>query len=182
MIHNPALLDALSAHTPERFSGSVFRVTGGSADPLAPSTNGGRWAPGADGPRHVSVLYPSLDRGGAIAEVSSYLALLTPLPSRSLRVHRLEVSTGKTLRLAMVDLERLGVDPSCYEARNYTVTQQVGAALDFLDLDGLIASSARWTCDNLMIFMNNHGLHERLEAVGSAPIDWQAWARANGTL
>jgi hypothetical protein len=63
----------------------------------------------------VPVLYTSMMRDGAWAEVVSYLTLLTPLPlSRPLKVSRLGVSTRKTLRLARVGLERLGVDMAQY--------------------------------------------------------------------
>lgn len=47
MIHDQGLVDQLSALATERFEGEVFRATGRSADPLAFSVNGGRWAPPA---------------------------------------------------------------------------------------------------------------------------------------
>ena len=54
MIHDQGLVDQLSALAVERFEGVVFRATGASANPLAFSVNGGRWAPasrdGADVP------------------------------------------------------------------------------------------------------------------------------------
>jgi RES domain-containing protein len=182
MIHDQGLVDQLSALPVERFEGEVFRATGASADPLAFSVNGGRWAPAAWNDAEVPVLYTSLARDGAIAEVVSYLALLTPLPSRPLKVSRLGVSTARTLRLARVALEELGVDMAQYGVRDYGRTQSIGAALAFLDLDGLIAPSARWPCDNLMIYQTNHLVNERLELVEEGNVDWRAWARANGFL
>ena len=111
MIHDQGFVDQLSALSVERFEGEVFRATGVSADPLASSVNGGRWAPAARDGADVPILYTSLERDGALAEVVSYLALLTPLPiSRPLKVSRLGVSTAKTLRLARISLESLGVD------------------------------------------------------------------------
>jgi len=108
---------------------------------------------------------------------------LTPPPlSRPLKVSRLGVSTAKTLRLARVGLERLGVNMARYGERNYEVTQNIGAALAFLGLDGLIAPSARWPCDNLMIYQSNHMLTDRLEVIDDERVDWGAWARANGLL
>jgi hypothetical protein len=126
---------------------------------------GGRWAPAARDGADVPVLYTSLARDGAIAEVVSYLTLLTPLPSRPLKVSRLGVSTAKTMRLARVALEGLGIDMAQYGVRDYRRTQSIGAALAFLGLDGLIAPSARWRCDNLMIYQTNHLLSERLEVI-----------------
>ena len=183
MIHDQGLVDQLSALPVERYEGEVFRVTGSTADPLASSVSGGRWAPAATDGADVRVLYTSVDRDGALAEVVSYLTLLTPVPSRPLKVSRLGVSTAKTLRLAPISLERLGVDMSRYGERDYSRTQSIGAALAFLGLDGLIAPSARWDCDNLMIFTANSRLDERLEVIDFELVrDWGTWARANGFL
>jgi hypothetical protein len=183
MIHDQSLLDKLSALATERFEGEVFRATRISADALAFSVNRGRWAPPACDGADVPVLYTSSERDGALAEIVSYLTQLTPLPlSHPLKVSRLGVSTAKTLRLARVSLERLGVDMARYGERDYALTQNIGAALAFLGLDGLIAPSARWHCDNLMIYQINHLLNERLEVIEDEHVDWGAWARANGLM
>jgi len=183
MIHDQGLVDQLSGLAIERFNGEVFRAAGVSSDPLAFSVNGGRWAPPARDGADVPVLYPSQARDGALAEVVSYLTQLTPLPlSRPLKVSRLGVSTAKTLRLARVSLERLGVDSARYGVRDYALTQKIGAALAFLGLDGLVAPSARWPCDNLMIYQSNHALTERLEVIDEEQVNWGAWARANGLV
>lgn len=182
MIHDQGLVDQLSSLAVERFDGEVFRATGVSADPLAFSFNGGRWAPSAQDGIDVPVLYTSMERDGALAEVVSYLTLLTPLPSKPLKVAQLGVSTMKTLHLARLSLEGLGVVMACYGDRDYYQTQRIGAALAFLGLDGLIAPSARWRCENLMIYQTNHLLTERLEVLGEEQIDWRVWARANGLI
>ena len=92
----------------------------------------------------MPILYTSLVWDGALAEVVSYLALLTPLPtSRPLKVSRLSVSTSKTLRLVRVELQGLGVDLTRYGERDYSRTQSIGAALAFLGIVGLIAPAAR---------------------------------------
>ena len=183
MIHDQGLLDQLSGFAVERFEGEVFRTTGVSTDPLASSNNGGRWAPNIRDGADVPVLYTSFERNGALAEVVSYLVELTPLPvSRPLKISQLGVSTSKTLRLARVTLESLKVDMNRYGRRDYVRTQNIGAALAFLGVDGLIAPSARWKCDNLMIFTGNHQLSKRLEVIQSEEVHWQSWARENGFL
>jgi len=79
MIHDPALLERLSAFGTERFDGDVFRATRRSLDPLAGSTSGGRWAPRGE----VSVLYTSLLRErslkSAFTGASSRLRPANPL-------------------------------------------------------------------------------------------------------
>jgi hypothetical protein len=131
----------------------------------------------------VFVLYTSLEREGSIAEVVSFLAELSPVPGpRPLKVSRLGASTAKTLHLVRTSLEKLGVDMTRYGERDYNRTQEIGAALAFLELDGLIAPSARWSCDNLMIFTANHSLNEHLEVIDTEEIEWRSWAQTNGFL
>ena len=66
----------------------------------------------------VYVLYTSLKRDGAIAEVVSFLAELTPKPGpRPIKVSRLAVSTARTMRLELADLKALGVDLARYGER-----------------------------------------------------------------
>ena len=183
MIHDQALVDRLSALRPERFDGEAFRATRAGADPVAPSISGGRWAPPPQGDPGIHVLYTSLERNGAIAEVASFLAELTPIPGpRPIKVTRLSVSTSRTVRLARTELPGFGVDMDRYGERDYARTQKIGAALAFLGLDGLIAPSARWDCDNLMIFADNHALTERLEPVSDETIEWREWAQENGVI
>jgi RES domain len=146
-------------------------------------TAAARWAPPPRGDASVSVLYTSLERDGAIVEVVSFLAELNPVPGpRPIKVTRLAATASKTLRLARADLETLGVDIARYGERDYSRTQEIGAALEFLELDGLLAPSARWPCENLMLFTLNHAVGERLEAQGTEQIEWRAWAQAHGLL
>lgn len=177
MIHDPALLDALSNLPVEEFEGRVFRTTGELADPVAFSQNGGRWAMISDREGGCPILYTSTTSEGAIAEVASYLGLLTPIPRKDLRVHELALSLDKTLRVAVADFAQLGIEPDSYMDRNYLQTQKVGAAINFLELDGLIAPSARWDCNNIMIFGDNHSLDKGLEVISSRIVTVQEWHR-----
>ncbi len=60
--------------------------------------------------------------------------------------------------------------------------QSIGAALEFLGLDGLIAPSARWRCDNHMTYQANHLPTERRAVIGDERVDRRAWARVNGLM
>jgi hypothetical protein len=183
MIHDQDLVDRLSELPADRFEGEVFRATGISIDPTAASITGGRWAPPPDRDAGVAVLYTSFESNGALGEVCSFLADLTPIPGpRPLKITRLAISTGRTVRLSHSSLIKLGVDMDRYGARDYDVTQKIGAALAFLGVDCLIAPSARWPCDNLMVFADNHALVERLEAIEVEQVEWIAWSRANGII
>jgi hypothetical protein len=129
------------------------------------------------------VLYTSLDREGALAEIAFHWGQLTPLPSKPAALHRLRLTSRRTLRLIEADLVSLGVDLAAYRSVNYARTQVIGAAVAFLERDGLIVPSARWDCENLVLFPDNHDLvDDRLEVAESEAVDWRAWARERRLL
>jgi hypothetical protein len=183
VIHDNELLDLLTELPRRQFQGTVFRATGMSVDPTAASVNGGRWSPRPDKDWAVPTLYTSLQREGALSEVSSFLADLTPVPRRGiLKVTRLDITLHEAVRLEPHDLSRLGVDMALYGRRDYTRTQQIGAALAFLGIDGLMAPSARWKCDNVMVFQVNHDTINNIVVGPDEAVDWRSWAEGNGII
>ena len=176
MIHDPDLLDAIAALPFGSLGRSVFRATGLTADSTVFSHSGGRWAPADEDEGGFPILYTSLDRDGAVAEVASYLSLLSPVPRKSLKVSEIGVTTQKTLTLTYDRLGSLGINTADYSARSYKKTQIVGAAINFLGYDGLIAPSARWNCENLMIFETNHLLDLQLDVLSSEEVTPEEWS------
>lgn len=178
MIHDPALLDRLDALPKETFDGHVFRATRLSLEPLAASYNGGRWMA-----RDVAaILYTSLEREGALAEIAFHWSQLTPRPTKPVLVHRLRVEAHRTLRLIRADIRTLGIPDSEYQGVNLPRTQAIGSAVEFLGCDGLIAPSARWACENLMLFPERMAADASLELVSSETVDWFAWGSAAGLI
>lgn len=178
MIHDPDLLDRLDALPKESFDGEAFRATRMSLDPLAASYNGGRWML-RDA---AAIVYTSLVREGALAEIAFHWSQLNPRPTKPVVVHRLRVVAHRTLRLIRADLATLGVPDSVYKDVNLSRTQEIGAAVEFLGCDGLIAPSARWGCDNLMLFPERMGGDATLELIHSETVDWIAWAKDKALL
>jgi RES domain-containing protein len=178
MIHDAELVDRLADFPTESFQGRVFRATRQRLDPLAASGYGGRWSP-VGGP---SALYTSFLREGALAEVSFHWGQQTPRPTKPAAVHALEVSAPRALRLVRASLEQLGVDMAEYQAHNLPRTQSIGAAVEFLGYDGLIAPCARWACDNLILFPESMSFGGSLECVEREEVDWLVWAREHGLL
>lgn len=165
------LLDALDALTPVPFEGPVWRIVRQGRDPTQGYPAGGRWDPG-----QFEVLYTALAREGALAEIHFHLSRQPVFPSRLVSVlHRLSVRTKRSLKLAdMTALERLGVDTARFGELDYRRSQEIGDAAFFLGFDGLIVPSARWACQNLVLFT------ERLEGTAiaveeSEVVDWGAW-------
>lgn len=172
------LLDALSEYEPDAFNGTVYRVTRKNSDPLAPSISGGRWAlPSSTENKGALVLYTSLEQHGAKAEISYMLAQQNPIPSKKLCFHIIQVRLSKVIHLQNQDLKKLGVNLEEFSMRDYSATQRIGSAIDFLGYDGLIAPSARWQCNNLMIYTENHSMDEDLEVVETLEFDWLTWAK-----
>ena len=178
MVHDPDLLDQLDTLPRDSFRGMVYRVTRQSFEPTVTSKNGGRWMRTGG----AGVLYTSLESDGALAEVSFHLSQITPPPSKPLTLHCLKVSANPTLRLLRADLTKLGIPDKDLPLVNYARTQELGAAVEFLGFDGLIAPSARWNCENLILFPDRPGSCVDTEVMSSEPVDWQTWARGRGFL
>lgn len=178
MIHDRELLDRLADLPTVSFGGEVFRATRLTLKPLASSASGGRWGP-QGGP---NVLYTSLQREGALAEIAFHWSQQTPRPSRPAVVHTLRVKSPATLRLLRTDISALGVNEADYERVNLKRTQEIGAAVEFLGFDGIIAPCARWACDNLILFPESASFGGDLEAIAREEVDWLEWGRAQGLL
>jgi RES domain-containing protein len=152
-----ALIDALEALKPVRFSGNVWRVVREGRDPTLCSRSGGRWDDGT-----FDVLYTSAAREGAVAEIYFHLARGQPVfPSQvRYRLHELSVALKRALKLVDLDaLAKIGIDTGRYGQLSYQErqgeylrTQDVAECAHFLDFDGLIAPSARHACLNVVLF------------------------------
>ena len=125
MIHDPKLLEALSSFAPVEYSGEVFRATRKSLDPLTGSSRDGRWHFGSE----CTVLYTSLSKDGAMAEISFHWSLLNPLPSKPVVLHTLNVKVENSLKLLMGDLVKLGINKMEYKSIYYQRTREIGIPL-----------------------------------------------------
>jgi hypothetical protein len=173
--HDSALIDALEGRAAEVFLGDVWRITRAGRDALMGSTAPGRWSPGEDRP----VLYTSLERDGALAEIGFRLSLEPVWPSRLMHeLHCLEARTGRTLRFVDVaSLVPLGVDPVRWQGFDYDATRAIAAAAHFLEFDGLIVPSARAACANLVVFLGNLATNVGLSVRRSETVDWSSWRK-----
>ncbi len=170
---DPALLDALDAFARVSYAGEIWRVVRHGRDPLQGSASGGRWDPTL-----FDVLYTSLVPDGAVAEVHFHLSRQPVFPSRiKYGLHRMRVRTAKTLRLPDLDaMVPFGVNPARYREILYEPTQKIGDAAYFLGFDSIIAPNARWTCDNLILFIDQIAI-EHLEVIESSDVNWTDWRK-----
>jgi hypothetical protein len=148
-------------------------VTQKGRDALRGSTANGRWSPSGG---ELEVLYTSLERDGALAEIVYRLSLEPVWPSLLEHdVHLIEVETERTLRFAdLASLSLLGVEIARYHTFEYKATQAIASAAYFLEFDSLIVPSARFPCGNLVIFTERA---TRLVLRNSQAVDWERWRR-----
>lgn len=165
------LLDALDAQTGIAFEGEVWRITRQGRYVLEGASASGRWDPG-----HFDVLYTSLARDGALAEVYFHLSRQPVFPSKLVSIlHRIRVSTRRTLKLAdMAALSALGILPERYADLDYGRSQEIADAAFFLGFDGLLTPSARAPCQNLILFLDRLDPGD-LEVQAAEPVDWGQW-------
>ena len=174
--HDDRLLDALDELKRHAFEGAAWRVVREGRAAFDGSRGSGRW-----NPSDLSVLYTALAHDGAMAEMHFHISLgQTVFPSR-IRHDICEISTKteRTLVLAnMKELVALGVEESRYREFLYGRTQEIASAAAFMGFDGLIGPSARYDCQNLVLFLDSFNL-ENLEVTSREPIDWAAWRSQN---
>ncbi len=174
-VHDRAILDALEAFETEAVEKTVWRVARRGRDPLRGAVANGRW--NAIG--EFEVLYTSLEREGAIAEVGYRLSLEPVWPSKiQHQVHTLNVKASRALRFeSLSQLERLGVNTAKFESFEYAATQAIAAAAHFLEFDGLIVPSARFKCSNFVVFLDRVQILPQL--ISTEEVNWSNW-RAEG--
>lgn len=167
------LLDALDAHAGVSFAGDVWRIVRLERDVLQGYPSRARWDPGT-----FDVLYTSLAREGALEEIHFHLSRQPVFPSRLQSIlHRITVQTRRTLKLADLQaVAALGIAPAAFASLDYSRSQEIADAADFLGFDGIIAPSARWPCQNLVLFSDKFGPDE-LVVAERRPVDWNAWRR-----
>jgi RES domain-containing protein len=160
----------------KRDDGDVWRIVREGIEVLQGYPAKARWDPGT-----FDVLYTSLEREGALEEIHFHLAQQPVFPSRlSSSLYRIAVRTKRTLKLANLEaVQGLGVSAETYAGLTYERTQDIGDAAAFLGFDGILAPSARWSCQNLIIFCDrfNPGDLAAVHSEHSEHIDWDAWRR-----
>jgi RES domain-containing protein len=159
---------------PAPIDASVWRITRAGRDPIRGSAAYGRWSPGGT----VEVLYTSLERDGALAEIGFRLSLEPVWPSRiEHEIHEIAAKTKRALHLVDIpSLAGYGVDVSRYESFDYEATQALAAAAHFLEFDGLLVPSARHPFKNLVIFMDRDAATS-LDVKRTERVDWSAWRK-----
>ena len=170
--HDRLTLDVLEALGGTPFEGIVWRVTRSERDALRGSSANGRWSRNGE----PEVLYTSLEKHGALAEIGFRLAAEPVWPSRIRHsIHSIRARTNNIVDIGKFEtLQKLGVEVSTYGSFDYSFTQAIAAAANFLAFDGLIVPSARANCNNAVFFVERNN---ELEVASSEEIDWDSWRK-----
>ena len=167
---DPELLEYLEGCRQKPFEGIVNRVVWVNRSPLRGSIGArGRW----NSPdRLFEVLNTSLEAKGADAEFEAFWSLFEQRPDRRALNWKLRVRLIRVVELGFEEFGQLGVEPTVYQSRDYSRTQQISDGLNYLGCDGLIAPSARFDCKNLVVYMQNLGKDCLLEEVEPRKFVW----------
>ena len=170
---DPSLLDALDRIESRQFHGEVWRITWATRIPLAGNSAGGRWSPAGG----FDALYTSLQQDGALAEAYYHLSKAPVMSSSHMLLNTLFVSLDHVLELDINRLKALGMDDPLASRPSDTLAQEIGQAAFMLDHQALLVPSARWPCNNLVIFLDHPSIdidrHLRFEH--ATDVNWPAW-------
>jgi RES domain-containing protein len=148
LIHRPELLDALQQAPSGPLETQAWRHMFGSHQPDRENTGGARWNPPG-----VAAIYLSCGREGAIAEGDHAIAVQPLMPRARRFVYVVEIQLGNILDLSDAnDLHRAGLTEDDLADDDHSACREVGAAIDWLEHDGLLIPSARSDAKNLVIY------------------------------
>lgn len=156
----------------------MWRVVRAGRSPLDGSRGAGRW-----NPTRLSVLYGAQEADGALAEIHFHISRGEPVFPSKMRhdLFEMRVKVDEALTLADMDaLARLDVEAGRYKEMLYGRTQEIAAAASYMGFQGIIAPSARWACNNVILFLDKLGdPDDAIEEISSTTVDWKAWRTQN---
>ena len=177
------LIDTLDMLKSRNFEGRVWRVTREERDPTLFFGGGNRWDDGT-----FDVLYTSLQREGALAEMKFHVSRGQPIiPSKiKYRLHELNVrlngvldlTTTALLESLKVNLASFGKLPYLDRHSEYEACQKIAETVHFLGSDdphdpsGILVPNARIKGNNLVIFADYVRSEDITHLKDHGIIDW----------
>ena len=167
---DPDLLERLEGCVQEPLEGVVCRVVWADRRPVQGSSVArGRWNSADSG---FEVLNTSLTSEGASAEFEAFWSLFEQRPDRAALNWKLRVRLKRVVELDFEQLDELGIGQADYQGRDYSQTQEISDALNYLGRDGLIVPSARYDGRNLVVYMQNLDKDCFVEEDGWSNFSW----------
>lgn len=148
MVHDPGLLDKLQALKASSWRGKAYRHMFGDYEPLLENRGGARW-----NPPDIPAIYTSLERETALAEADYLISLQPTQPYSRRTIYTLRVELESVLSLDnLAQFEILGESKETLLADDWSKSQEIGGAVEWLNHDGMLVPSARVDGTNLVIF------------------------------
>jgi RES domain-containing protein len=144
-MHDHELKAMLRTLDADAFGGEVWRVTEAERDPTAAAEDAGRWE------RGIPAVYVALSPEGAVAEFRHAAGGQAAQPV----LHRLHMTARATLRIDYELLQQLGVPRAEYAETLRGRCQEIGMLAASLGFDSILAPSARWNAQTLVLFLPN---------------------------
>jgi RES domain-containing protein len=129
--------------------------------PERENRSGARW-----NPPEIPAIYTSLEQTTARAEADYYIEMQPLRPQAARLMYHLSVTLSSVLDLSEWELLRkLDVEKATFATTDYSASQEVGGAVEWLGHDGLLVPSARANGINLVIFPNQKKPDYRFEVL-----------------
>jgi RES domain-containing protein len=165
-LFDPEFLDELERRIVRPWRGTAWRVTVGAKEPLHTNTRGARWNPPG-----VEVLYTSLERNSAIAEVEHLLSRQPVLVRAPRFISQLRVQLSGVADLSRAEsIEPFGWSIEDLTGEDWTLPQRIGSAVEFLEVSGLLVPSARADTTNLVVLMKNQSANDVVQVIETIPV------------
>ncbi|MCP4431253.1 MAG: RES family NAD+ phosphorylase [Gammaproteobacteria bacterium] len=174
---DPELLQIIDKFEGQALQGEVWRVTWANRDPIVGNAGGGRWSPRDS----FEALYTSMGQDGALAEVYYHLSRAPVFSSSQTNLHRLKVTLKNILKLGVIELSHLGIEDPYTNRLEAKVSQAIGEGAYMMGFQGLVVPSARWDCENLVIYVDQIDLDQDIEILESRKINWPAWKESKSS-
>lgn len=169
---DPDLLAHLEDCGEGPFEDAVHRVVWADRSPVRGSSGArGRWS---SPDSQFEILNTSFMPEGASAEFEAFWSLFEQRPDRRALNWKLRVRLQRVVELDFGALEALRVAQSDYGGREYSRTQEISDAVNYLGYDGLIVPSARYECRNLIIYIQNLAGDSVVEEDESEVFEWSS--------
>ncbi len=96
--------------------------------------------------------------------------------SAEVLLYRLKINLDRILRLTDTSLlNKLGIEDPLASRLDLEKSQAISSAARFLEFQGLLVPSARWDCQNLVLFPNRLDLNVAIAVKENQVINWPAW-------
>ena len=165
---DPDLLAHLEGCGEGPFEGAVHRVVWADRSPVQGGSGArGRWS-------SPDSQFTSFMPEGARAEFEAFWSLFEQRPDRQALNWKLRIRLKRVVELDFDALEALRVAQSDYGGREYSRTQEISDAVNYLGYDGLIVPCARYECRNLIIYIQNLAGDWVVEEDESEAFEWSS--------